>query len=118
MKTKTALAALLFLTVAACAPAQSEVEEPESEQTEVEETVELDPEKMTGSLNQEQSKIFTEYALEKVEGDICEFVQATLPKEDLNGVKNLVMDVAGYSQEIESIRLAGIMSLAIDECDY
>lgn len=92
--------------------------EPEDQEPE-EESVELDPEKMTGSLNQEQTVAFVEYAAEKHEIDVCEHVTAALDPDDLNGVVNLLMDRGGgYAQDIEKLSTMGVSVYARDACDY
>jgi len=92
--------------------------EPEDQEPE-EESVELDPEKMTGSLNQEQTVAFVEYASETNEIDVCEHVTAALDPDDLNGFINLVMDRGGgYSQDIEKLSTMGVSVYARDACDY
>lgn len=116
-------AALSVAALSACgSSASEEPQEPPVETSEApeepEETVELDPAEMSGDLDQEQTQIFTEYALDKVDADICEFVHFTLPKEDLTGVVNLAMDVAGFEQGVESMSRVGVMRYAQEECDY
>lgn len=91
----------------------------EPEDQKPEETVELDPEKMTGSLNQEQTVAFVEYAAEQNEIDVCEHVTAALDPDDLNGLTNLVMDRGGgYGQGIEKLSTMGVSVYVRDACDY
>lgn len=117
-----AAAALALGVLTACGgtdPEPQETDAPESaEETPTAEPVEMNPEKMTGELDQEQTQVFTEYALDKVDEDVCNLVHFTLPKEDLTGVVNLILDAVGRDQGVESVSRVGVMRHAQDKCDY
>lgn len=113
-----ATAALFAIgTLTACGGAESEPTET-SKPTPTVEPIELDPEKMTGKLNQEQSVIFVGHTMESFDVDVCEMVGADLAPSDTKGIINLTMDLAGYEQDVERITGMGSLIYARDTCDY
>lgn len=95
--------------------------EPEPEESPVEivdeDPVELDPEKMTGELTYEQSGIFAEYALNKVQTSVCDSIYVDTMKDDARGVVNLALDAVGRDLGVESISASGVLHYWQTECD-
>lgn len=118
MKTRKRLipvVALIMAMTAACAPPD---EEPQDQPVQ-EVPVEIDPESLSGSLSQDESVAFSEFATEKSNLDICEFIGADLNPDDINGYINLLMDLGGGNRQgIERINQMGVSIHAREVCDY
>lgn len=106
-------------TAAVGSGSEAEAEpEAEPEDEEDAEAVEFDPEKMSGELDQKQSEIFIEYALKAQDKDICELVDSSFPQDEVEGVRDLVLENPGKEQGVESVSVVGVMKHAYRECGY
>lgn len=106
-------------TAAVGSGSEAEAEaEAEPEDEEDEDAVEFEPEKMSGELDQKQSEIFIEYALKIQDEDICELVDSSFPQDEVEAVRDLVLENPGKEQGVESVSVVGVMKHAYRECGY